>query len=508
MRRTSGALRGSARCWGTLALCAASSAIAVRAEAQTKPAAPVAAAGASSQGAAASGAATSGAAARGVEVSGTVLSLDAGDLVIDLGASAGVTENQVIEIWRPYKLKHPVSGKILTDRFKIGQIQIGQVRPTMAMAKAVGTLSRDAAPGDVVIFTRAAPSPAGATGAPATGAPDAVSSTTAPAASAGGAAGEAGASGMPGDPDAGAVSALFEGLRGMSVGTRIAQYEQFVREHPKTRFAQVLLEEEAALRQLFKNARAEESAKAAEPDGRPVLVHGPGKVRALSGRPVQVAVEIGGVVRGAVLHVRKKGETAFAPMPMKSAGRGYFAIVVPQERVADRDLEYFVEAVGEGGNRSVVGDAFDPERIEVTPAPPVRLPPAGKSSASVLTDFADYNRVRGNDYAWQTEGTFGIRFKDLGIRAVRMGFGVFRGVSGSVNELDLQGKDPRQVGLTYGYLEGEFGFHKYFSIIARGAVGLLDDGVSGGGQLFARIGNDQRTNLLLGGEVLGGVGLR
>jgi hypothetical protein len=127
---------------------------------------------------------------------------------------------------------------------------------------------------------------------------------------------------------------------------------------------------------------------------------------------------------------------------------------------------------------------------------------------SVLTDFADYNRARGNDYAWQTEGTFAMRFKDLGIRAVRMGFGVYRGVSGTVKELDEEGLRGRQVGLTYGYLEGEFGIHKYFSLMGRVAVGLLDDGVGGGGQLLARIGSDRGTNLRLGGEILGGVGLR
>jgi hypothetical protein len=36
----------------------------------------------------------------------------------------------------------------------------------------------------------------------------------------------------------------------------------------------------------------------------------------------------------------------------------------------------------------------------------------------------------------------------------------------------------------------------------------LNDGVAGGAQALVRIGNDQDTNLLLGGEVLGGVGLR
>ena len=45
-------------------------------------------------------------------------------------------------------------------------------------------------------------------------------------------------------------------------------------------------------------------------------------------------------------------------------------------------------------------------------------------------------------------------------------------------------------------------------MIGRLAFGLTDDGVNGGGQFFLRLGNDQLTNLLLGGEVLGGIGTR
>jgi len=39
-------------------------------------------------------------------------------------------------------------------------------------------------------------------------------------------------------------------------------------------------------------------------------------------------------------------------------------------------------------------------------------------------------------------------------------------------------------------------------------IGLGEDGVTGGAQGFIRIGNDKKTNLLIGGEFLDGVGLR
>jgi len=57
-------------------------------------------------------------------------------------------------------------------------------------------------------------------------------------------------------------------------------------------------------------------------------------------------------------------------------------------------------------------------------------------------------------------------------------------------------------------LEGEFATSRIVALIGRLALGLTDDGVNGGGQFFVRLGNDQMTNLLLGGEVLGGIGTR
>jgi hypothetical protein len=437
-----------------------------------------------------------------IEVQGTVLALDKDELIVDLGSAAGATENLVVELWRPLKLKHPVTGKIVADRFKIGQIQISQVRAAMSLAKPVGTLSRDAAPGDIVIFTPAAPASTGplaastATPAPAsTGTLEAQAYEDRPAAA---------APIAPLDLDAKNVTEMFEALRGQSVSTRVARYEDFVRAYPQSRFSAVLSEEARALKRFVLLPAA--AASSARPPS--FVVSLPGRIDAVPGLPLRIAVELTPAISGAVLQLRRTGETFYTPVPMTPAGQGYFAAVVPPERVAARNLEYFIEGQNEGRNVSLVGTPSAPETIHVAPDPKVKPPPRGFDSVSVLTDFADYNRLALNDFVWQTEGTFGVRYGDLGIRAVRMGFGVYRGVSGTVRELDELGKTGRSVGLTYGYVEGEFGIHKYFSLINRLAVGLLDDGVGAGGQLFARIGNDQKTNLLLGGEFLGGIGLR
>jgi len=112
-----------------------------------------------------------------------------------------------------------------------------------------------------------------------------------------------------------------------------------------------------------------------------------------------------------------------------------------------------------------------------------------------MTDYADFNRFRNNDRGVVTEGYFGMRFGDVWLRALRTGFGVYRGVGGSVEELDEKKLPGRPIGLTYGYLEGEFGIVP--RLLAHRPVRgrLLDDGISFGTQQMLRIGNDLKTNL-------------
>ena len=54
------------------------------------------------------------------EVVGTVVLLDAGDIVIDIGKKQGASDGDVLELFRPLKVKNPLTGKILTDRCRIG----------------------------------------------------------------------------------------------------------------------------------------------------------------------------------------------------------------------------------------------------------------------------------------------------------------------------------------------------------------------------------------------------
>jgi hypothetical protein len=422
---------------------------------------------------------------------GNVVKLDSGDVVIDVGAKKGAATGDVLELWRPLTVKHPVTGKLLTDRFRIGSVKISQVGEVMSLAAPQGALLRPVEAGDVVILTRLSPLAASITAT--------ASATTTSSSSTGSVVVTTAA-----DPDAVDLTVLFDSLHATSIEVRVDAYESWVRAHEKSRFAQALAEEARELRKLL----VDEGTHGPIPVGVTVTsFEAPKEV--IAGRDLTLTIELSDDAVGAVVHARGADEPSYTPFPMHRMGKGYWEVTLPKARIVAPTLSFFVEAVTTTGvGTTVAGSASAPlvTKIETPPTPaPV---PGFEGTFALWTDFADYNRLRGNDYAWQTEGFFGMRFGDLGLRAVRSGFGVFKGASGSLSDLDEKNRNPRSIGLTYGYVEAEWGIVSAFSVIGRAVVGLGENGVTGGGQAFVRIGNDKKTNLLIGGEILGGVGVR
>jgi hypothetical protein len=441
-----------------------------------------------------------------ISVEGHVLQIDEVGIVVDLAGARGASEGDVVELWRPLRLKHPITGKQVVDRFLIGKLKLTQVRERLALAKLEGKPTRPIEVGDVVILERepepgAEPEPPAKSTAPT----PAKSTAPAPAKAESHADAPAAAFDEPAaaDPEAEAVSKMFDSLRGASVRARILAYENHVRARPNGRFAVVLYEEAAQLRRLLDlekaGSRSEpvELASFAEPKS------------ALAGVPLTIGIELSGGATGAVLHSRRDGEVAYVSTPMTALGTDYYAVTVPGDRMQSPKFHYFIEATNRAGDAvPIVASA---ERPNVTTVRDIPTPTPAQRHESVLyllTDYADWNNLKGNDVVWQTEGSFGMRFRDIGLRAARTGFGVYRGVGGSLRELDELELSGRKVGLTYGYLEGEVGISLQFSLIGRAVVGLHEDGIGTGAQALVRIGSDKKTNLLLGGEALGGIGLR
>lgn len=426
-----------------------------------------------------------------------VIGIEDSDVIVDLTAKDGVGVGDELQLWRPVRLVHPVTHKVVMDRYRIGTLRIVQMHDAIALTRAVGEPAKPPATGDIVVVERPPPSLPGSgivAPYPVGALPAAPVSSAAPAA-AGGAAANA-------DPEAASVALLFDKLLGASLITRIRRYERYAQAHPNGRYTRTLLEEAAALRELV-SLREHGEADA------PSVRHFDVPAQALSGTPLMLTVELNGRVAGAVLQARISGEAGYRTIPMVPAGRKYFTAMLPPDRVVAPRIEYFVEAVRSSGE--VVPVAGSPDAPLVTLV--AHVPHAGgglehETTVTLTTDYADFNRLHGDDHVWQTEGAFSMRFGDVGVRALNSGFGVYRGVGGSVNDLDVNGKEPRAVGLTYGYVEGEFGIKPTVSLLARAVLGLRPIGTAGGAHLAMRIGSDLKTNFLFGGEVLGGIGLR
>jgi hypothetical protein len=407
----------------------------------------------------------------------TVLAVESGELVVDLGKEKGAHEGQVVELWRPVRVRHPLTGQWFTDRFKIGALRLTQVQTTLSLASVDGPLLRPPAAGDAVVLPddpASKPTPAPAKVA----APPTVV--------------------VPADPDAQALSDLFIALRGATPHARADAYSSFAESHPTSRFASVLREEvEALTRHPESEPKPYRAASSA-----PVA-------RLRPGVPQRFAVELDARFVGAVLHVRKRGAPTYRTVLMESEGPHYWGATVTGDAITAPGLEYFVEGVPSDGSAVPVLGNADAPRDTTVDAPPLTGKEQGTlAQLNVQSELATFNTKKANDYVFQTEGQFGWRLEDVGIRAVRSGFGVLRGKGGTLEQLDTLGQAGKAVGLTYGYVEGEIGLSTNYALIGRPIVGLREGGVTGGAQGFLRIGNDLRTNLLLGGEILGTVGMR
>ncbi|HQY61478.1 MAG: hypothetical protein IPQ09_09060 [Myxococcales bacterium] len=444
------------------------------------------------RGAAAPAAAAHAAAAPApVEPAGTIVAIDAGELVIDFGARKGARDGDIVELWRPLRLKHPVSGKPLNERFRIGALRLVQVRGTLSLATLEGTATRAPATGDEVLVPGAhlAQAPVVAPSAPAASAAPAPTDPASPAAPA--------VEARPSDPDAEAVTALLKSLEGRAPGERAIAYGKFAAANGASPYARVLVEEARAL------------MAAQEPPAPVYAVAEGGLRRARVGVAQRYTLEIDARFVGAVLHARRKGTPTYRSIPMGSVGARYWSAALPGDALAEPGLEYFVEGVLPTGVAvALVGSAESPRGAEVETLPTRVREPGQLAQVTLQSEIASFNVKKANDYVFQTEGSVGWRLQDVGIRAVRSGFGVLRGKGGSLRDLDELGLEPTSVGLTYGYVETELAPAPNLAFVLRPVIGLRDGGVTGGAQGFLRIGHDLHTNLSLGGEILGTVGQR
>jgi hypothetical protein len=414
---------------------------------------------------------------------GVVVAVEPSIVYIDMGAQRGVTVGTEFVVWRDIQRVHPVSRDILRDRFRLGTLHITQVGQHLAIGRFAPAEESAApehrlVPGDIVVR-------------PLIGfAPSAPPKQVAVASE-----GDTPAAALPASPTAAAAPAEVA----PAVGARAAPHAASESQNDWS-----------------------PSAAASEPAPQITLAAARFQThpQIARGDRLRLTFELDARIETAVFHYRTRVVDGSEPSAgyrsarlVRQAHTGQFWSV--EFARVEAPLEYFVEQSIGTATFTAIGSAAAPERVDLA------LGHTAASSserdnryfAALHTEFASFSSRRLNDYVWQTGTDFGVRFANSrldgsGLRALRSGFGVFRGRGGSLAELDVQDLDGRNVGLTYGHIEAEYAFHDTLSTIGRLVLGLGKDGVTAGVQGLLRIGNDRRTNLLLGGELLGGVGAR
>jgi hypothetical protein len=430
---------------------------------------------------------------------GTIVRIDGVDLVVDLGTPAA-HEGLDLAVYRTLEVRHPVTHRVLRDRYEIGRVRIVRAGETLSVARIVGTPSRDVEVGDEI-------GPV----APATERPAAAAPSPPPIVS------PAPCPDCPSCPQDYATSELLLAWRatlGQRPDRRAQIYEAYLRRNPGSRYAPALRMEIDSLR--LGTARPQPTPEVSRAQALVAGLRGGILHRAREGRPVEIAVATVGERPAAfVLHARRSGRLGYRSIPMPIDRGGRARATLPAPVVHAPSFEYFVEAIPSDGRPvAVLASDASPEVVDVET--PARAVERHRSRVRIASEYVSFDRLSGRDWYMLHEGDFLYRTGLPGLDGVRIGSGVYRGAGGTVDALDAAHAAPETSGFTYGYLEPDLGFSPHFAILPRAEVGLgrpiehenQANGLRGGFQLRVRMGREEGTHLDVAGETVADLGQR
>lgn len=453
---------------------------------------------------------------------GVVVRVDHELLVVDLGRDAGFTVGQRVPLLRPLTVRHPITGQSLRDRYPLGAVQVYSTGDTLTVLRVTEGLMRPPAAGDLVVApdapeepprparpvavaTRPAATPPAATAAtrPATRPPPLLVVT--PAA-------EPAAVVAPGaTPDERALVTALLATLGRPPEERAARWSAYLREHPSAPWNDRVRAEVEALRAPPPVAAAAAPPLPPAPPPYPLTRGAMADTLRLGDRAL-VALQVTGTpIRGGRVAARRPGAERYATWPLTRDGDGFLRGEVPPALVTLDGYEYFVEVdLDDGTAVPLLGSPAAPLAVTVEPGPGDAPDPRGRTRIDLRADFADVgSRTIGSRFVAQrfvlVEGDFLQRLRTRALYGYRVGFGVYNGEGLPLARLASDdATEPSTV--AYGYQELEFSPSDFVHLIARGQVGVHRGGLVGGAQARIRIGYEQRTNLVLGGDVLTEVG--
>jgi len=445
-----------------------------------------------------------------------VLAVTNGEILTDLGTSHGLAEGMEGLILNQLELTHPITGARVSDLVPLAPATVlhaGEIVSAVVVDKAL--LAR-VQQGDVVRFTKLIPPPDSAANCPVC-----AECLT--------------------DEDALEVQAIWATLSGKNFVTRERAWNELLERSPTNKYRPQIESELLRLDGLRNTLREAASARKreaardqrtkAEREEIIIAYHSPLK-RVNEGTPVRLVAFVlaDAAIEGVRFHLRQRGETYYTFLPMEPFGDSHYRVVLSADQVQFPGLEYYIDARDERARRiPVFGLSGSPQSLEVVrPVPKVNRT-TDRSSARFHVEWADFFlKSAGSDFFWKAEGDFAYRLHFGPFYSFRMGFGIFEGVGGPAKELEAvpaaalsagTTESPEQLTLTYSYFEPELELGKYVHLIPRLVVGAIrekkvanSDNLHRGESIFGfhtylRLGEEQGTNLLMGGSLTQELGL-
>jgi hypothetical protein len=431
---------------------------------------------------------------------GRIVRIEDREIYYDISAKNGVSRGDAVRLKRPIQLKHPITGKMVSDWLPLGTTTVTMVGSTMSMSVLDQELLARIQVGDLVealVLTPLEPAPSQPPDQPVDQPIDPDEPARQP---------------LPQiDAHIRAVLAVWKATSGQRVEVRIGAWEDFLAKNPDSPYAAAIHEDLEVLRAHRDKLRPAELDLDESFTGG--LEHRP-PTRARPDEAVDLVFLIDTPeLAAAWLHYRVRGTSSYSKGVLRREDREYLRGQIPASAVQGPGVEYFVEIATPRGQ---VGTAVGtPDRPVVVDVPEAALTKKfterkNRSRVSIQTaylDFATFEDREGDrtDGFFMVEADFLYRLRGT-LYGIRTGFGVLNGSGGYADRVYTEIAPAPKAGFNYGYAELELRGKYKTALAGRLVTGVGREGFGLGVEGRFRLGDEDQTNLSVGASTLQQVG--
>jgi len=447
---------------------------------------------------------------------GSVLRIDGVDLYATIGLEQGLRDDDVVMVYRSVTVPNPDRGGSLQDLFYLGNARVVEAGSELSRVRAGPELARLIKVGDIIRIEpliRELPPPPAPEPKPLPP-PQQHAQATAPTTT-------------TVTPDEQAFRITFERAAGVTTSKRLGLWLRFLEAYPDSSLAPAVQRELEALATEPPRRPAIVSAKpdrTPQPAAAPPSVEPPAalardlelKATALRstepGQPVRVLLTAPEIERVAVaqLYYRRAEETVYRFVPMHRYGDTVMAGALPADAVQAPGVDWYVAVQDSEGFEHRATQTQSPWPLKVATPQDERDDDHTVSELALSYAYADFYYLQGIDRFHVTQLDYLHRLFGP-LYSVRLGFGRYVGTGGSTALIDEQqgavgDSELVHVGFEYGYTALEINPGEGLSLVAKGMVGVMPDGLGFGVEGLLRIGPEQGANLMLGAGHIQNIG--